>query len=147
MGYTVPCRVLYGVSMNTSTPATRTVWSVVALKPTRDHGMVGRGKLQYHVDGADGLTLTDVTVHVDANAAQRVRTGQREVCAWAIGTTADGQRVACYRHLGKSTKAQPPATGAYVSYDRDAMRFVTRPDGAPFTSATTVTFTDRMRAL
>jgi hypothetical protein len=125
--------------------AMRTVWSVVALRNTRHDGMVGRGKLQYHVDGADGITLTDAVGYVDAAAAERVRTGEREVCAWVIGTLPSGERGAVYRHLGKSTKAQPPATGAYVSYDRDAMGFVTRPDGAPWSGAATVTFTDRMR--
>lgn len=124
----------------------RTVWSVVSVATKGKHAGHGRDRLIGHVDGAQGITLTDCVGYVDPGAAERVKAGKREVCAWIIGYSAThGTRVAVYRNLNRSTDAQPATTTGYVSYDRDAMRFVTRPDGAAWTDAATVTFTDRMR--
>lgn len=82
-----------------------------------------KGKVVAH---APAVAIQCERIHANTNGVERVRTGKREVCLWAVGTIAPMPADA--------------ASGVEVRLTPRSEHLATLPDGSPYTGGGTLAF-------
>ena len=80
-----------------------------------------KGRVVAH---ASSVAIDCERIHANSNGVERVRTGKREVCLWAVGTIA----------------AMPTGAGVPVRITPRGTHTATLPDGSPYTGGGTLAF-------
>lgn len=97
--------------------------------PVRIHRNLHNGRWSVTVKGrvvahASAVAIKCQRIHANAKGVERVRTGKREVCLWAVGTIA----------------AMPTGGGVPVRITPRGTHPATLPDGRPYTGGGTLAF-------